>query len=202
MDVLIQEQSRKLLNQASTSLLLHPVLVTQYCKMPNEKIPIANLNDIAEMLIKEEKKEQRIRTRFCVHGVNPGQYSEKNYDFNINDFVKVQNIKTGKLREASKTLKKDEQYVMQMQLFCKDYSNDLQNTYVKVDVFEKDNQKSRTSLFPGLKPGDLYHNKEGQERLKKFISLVLQFNTWVEGILEFHENSNILVLKDTFFLNY
>ena len=101
---------------------MHPVIMTHITNPDFAHQPIKNL----EQLLEEEnrKAEKPIyRTRFCVEGVFPGSDDPKN-------LVKIYNKKTGESRAVTgkgPALKDKEKYMYHIQLYVKDYSNQLSN---------------------------------------------------------------------------
>lgn len=99
------------------------------------------------------------------------------------------------MREAKGALKKDERYVLYLQLYVQDYSNFLSNQFVRIlvcDAYEKKN----TGFFRGIKPEDILKKKEVQEKVKDTLKNLLKFNVWVEAAIEITENG-YFVIRDT-----
>jgi hypothetical protein len=102
-----------------------------------------------------KKDGNTVRTRFCVEGMKP-DLTSKNAD--IASLVKIHNFKKNETRDAKGALKKDEEYVFLMQLYTKDYSNFLSNSFVRLLLCDR--ESSKTSFFKGIKPSDLLKKKD------------------------------------------
>lgn len=82
--------------------------------------------------------------------------TNKNTD--ITSLVKIHNFKKNETREAKGSLKKDEEYIFMIQLYTKDYSNFLSNSFVRLIL--SDRESSKTNFFKGIKPSDILKKKD------------------------------------------
>jgi len=85
--------------------------------------------------------------------------------------------------------------VIEYELYCKDYSNELSNNYVKIICREIGDSK----LFPGTTVLDSLNIKEVTEKINKGFELLMKFNIWIDGVVEIREGSFYLV--DTYLMN-
>ena len=152
---------------------MHPVIVSRIVNPKYQQLPLRSL----EQILDSKDRKQTYRSRFSVQAVQPSNPSQ---------MVRIYNPKTNESREAKGALKKDEKYMLYMQLYVQDYSNFLSNQVVRVLV--------DGGFMPGLKPEEVVKGKK--DVAGEVLKNLAKFNVWVEGAIEVNENG-YLVLKDT-----
>ena len=114
----------------------------------------------------------------------------------VSALVKIQNTKTEALRDAKAAPKKDERYVLSLELLAQDHS--LQNTNQVAKVLLSD-----PGFFRGVKLEELIKPGTGkkasgnvQERVCQSITNMLKFNVHLECLLAFNKSGH-LEIRDT-----
>jgi hypothetical protein len=79
-----------------------------------QPLPKKNLDNI---LNSTDKLDGLFSCRLTVEAIKP------DFDKDITSIVKIQNTKTNEVRDVKGSLKKDEQYILYLQLYVQDYSN-------------------------------------------------------------------------------
>lgn len=72
--------------------------------------------------------------------------------------MKIYSGKKNEAREAKGAKKADEEYITYMQFYVKDYSNYLSNSFVKVVLCDKENNKG--GFFRNIKATDILKKKD------------------------------------------
>jgi hypothetical protein len=95
--------------------------------------------------------------------------------------------------------KKEAEVIWMIQMLIKDQSTDNTDALYKVLLYSFNGKGAR--FFGGLKPCDLYKNKEVLEKLKRYVNILTKYNIYVDGILERRETNTakqpIYLLTDT-----
>ena len=123
------------------------------------------------------------------------------FDGELANSVKVLNIKTGELKNAtSKTTlaKGKEKFVFACELYVKDYSNLLSNQFVRVTLVIDDQH----DFFHGIGPVDILKKKKAQDEVRAAFTTLERFNVWVEATVRIAHDGSLLITRETTLKEY
>ena len=167
--------------------IMHPVIATQ---VTNPSVKSQYLRSF-EYIYNENKPGEVYRVRFSVQATQP---SIDNFPLSS---LKIQNKVTKAFRDLPKTqaaLKKDERYILYLQLYVTDHHSQLSNHVTRLSVYEPLDKTS--TLFGNIKAEDIIKKKEVQDKIKVAMEQLRKFNVWCEGAVRVNHNG-LLVLVDT-----